>query len=133
MTNSFSRRGLLMGAATVAAVRLKAAEDPGQQLAVTEEISREAAVPPYAYVGCYTGGSNARGISVFHYDPATSALSLVSIVAPVTSPWRFAKGRNSSSRLSLLPRKIALSLMIILISSNWSNDMAPHLPKPGAD
>jgi len=86
MTNSFSRRGLLMGAATVAAVRLKAAEDPGQQLAVTEEISREAAVPPYAYVGCYTGGSNARGISVFHYDPATSALSLVSIVAPVTSP-----------------------------------------------
>lgn len=42
--------------------------------------------PPYAYIGCYTGGSNARGISVFHYDRATNEMTLVGIVAPVTSP-----------------------------------------------
>ena len=86
-SNSFSRRGLLMGAATLAASRLKAADLNGQPLAVTEDV-RDAAgsAPPYAYVGCYTGGANARGISVFHYEPATNAMTLVSIVAPVTSP-----------------------------------------------
>ena len=42
--------------------------------------------PPYAYIGCYTGGSNARGISVYHIDPTTNAMALVNIVAPVTSP-----------------------------------------------
>ena len=88
-TNSFSRRGLLMGAATVAAAatRLKAADEINFQVAVTEEISREATPnPPYVYIGTYTGGNNARGIGVFHYDPATSALTPVSIVAPVTNP-----------------------------------------------
>ena len=45
-----------------------------------------AALPPFAYIGCYTGGSNARGISVYHYDATSNALSLVSIVAPVASP-----------------------------------------------
>src|SRR5689334_4650055 len=81
----FSRRGLLMGAATFAATRLKAA-DHRDHPAVTEDVPGAGSTPPYAYVGCYTGGANARGISVFHYDPMTNALSLVSIVAPVSSP-----------------------------------------------
>jgi 6-phosphogluconolactonase len=86
-SNFVSRRGLLIGAATVAASRLKAADDNSQRTAVTEEISRDAAsIPPYVYVGAYTGGSNARGISVFHIDTTTNALTLVSIVAPVSSP-----------------------------------------------
>src|SRR5580698_9482837 len=76
-SNLFSRRGLLMGAATLAASRLTRADDTARDAAPN---------PPYAYLGCYTGGSNARGISVFHYDPGTNALTLVSIVAPVTSP-----------------------------------------------
>ncbi len=83
----FSRRGLLMGAATVAAAtKIKAAETE-YPVAVTEELSREAvAEPPYVYVGCYTGGNNARGIGVFHYDVTTSAFTPVSIVAPVSNP-----------------------------------------------
>jgi 6-phosphogluconolactonase len=87
-SNPFSRRGLLMGAATLAARSLATADDTLERMATTEDVSsREAtSVPPYAYVGCYTGGSNARGISVFHYDLSTNALSLVSIVAPVSSP-----------------------------------------------
>jgi 6-phosphogluconolactonase len=86
-SNAFSRRGLLMGAATLAASRLKGADDTVQLMPMAEAVSRDAAPsPPYAYLGCYTGGTNARGISVFHYDPMTSALTLVSIVAPVTSP-----------------------------------------------
>ncbi len=87
-SNSFSRRGLLIGAATtLAASRLQAADHSSQHLAITEDVSGEAGTaPPYAYVGCYTGGSNARGISVFHYDATTNALNLVGIVAPVTSP-----------------------------------------------
>jgi 6-phosphogluconolactonase len=84
--NSVSRRGLLIGAAaTVAASRLKAADETTQP--TTQVVSGAASpTPPFAYIGCYTGGSNARGISVFHYDPNTSQLSLVSIVAPVSSP-----------------------------------------------
>jgi 6-phosphogluconolactonase len=85
-SNSFSRRGLVMGAVTLAASRLKAADDTNQPVAITEDVSREASAPPYAYVGAYTGGANARGISVFHYDTATNALTPVSIVAPVSSP-----------------------------------------------
>jgi 6-phosphogluconolactonase len=86
-SNSFSRRGLLMGAATIAASRLKAADYTNQPMAITEDVSGEAgSVPPYVYVGCYTGGGNARGISVFHYDTATNAMNLVGIVAPVSSP-----------------------------------------------
>jgi 6-phosphogluconolactonase len=86
-SNSFSRRGLLMGAATLAASRLKAADDVGQAVPMSEAVTNEiGSAPPYAYIGTYTGGSNARGISVFHYDPATNALTLVSIVAPVSSP-----------------------------------------------
>src|SRR6266478_9080636 len=86
-SNSFSRRGLVMGAVTLAATRLKGANDDIERVATTEDVSREASgTPPYAYVGCYTGGSNARGISVFHFDAATNALTLVSIVAPVSSP-----------------------------------------------
>jgi len=74
-----------MGAATLAATRLKAGNDP-QMSAVAEGFPEAAALPPYAYVGCYTGGANARGISVFHYDPPTNAMTLAGIVAPVTSP-----------------------------------------------
>ena len=63
-SNSFSRRGILMGAAAIAATRLKAAGETVQQLAVTEDVpGAVGAAPPFAYVGCYTGGSNARGIS----------------------------------------------------------------------
>jgi 6-phosphogluconolactonase len=85
-SNSFSRRGLLMGAAAFAASRLKAADDTVQPIPMAEDTSRAAAPPPYAYIGCYTGGANARGISVFHYDPGTNALTLANIVAPVSSP-----------------------------------------------
>src|ERR1051326_393299 len=84
-SNSFSRRGLLMGAAALAATRLKAADYP-ETLAVNEDVPGAAGPPPYVYLGCYTGGANARGISVFHYDPATNAMTLISIVAPVASP-----------------------------------------------
>src|SRR5579862_252223 len=83
--SSISRRGLLLGAATVTVSRLNAADETSHP--ITEAISGEASpTPPYAYIGCYTGGANARGISVYHYDPMTNQLSLVSIVAPVTSP-----------------------------------------------
>jgi 6-phosphogluconolactonase len=83
--NSVSRRSLLIGAATIAASRLKAADETTHPM--TELVSEDATpTPPFAYIGCYTGGTNARGISVFHYDPNTSQLSLVGIVAPVTSP-----------------------------------------------
>jgi 6-phosphogluconolactonase len=84
-SNSFSRRGLLVGAATLAVSRLKAAGETIPSMK-TEDISTAAFTPPYAYVGCYTGGSNARGISVLHYDTVTNELTLVGIVAPVTSP-----------------------------------------------
>jgi len=84
-SNSLSRRGLLLGAATLAASRLKAADEFTHP--ISEAVALEAnPAPPFAYVGCYTGGANARGISVFHYEPSTNALTLVSIVAPVTSP-----------------------------------------------
>ena len=60
-SNSFSRRGLLMGAATLAAGRLKAADDFRQPLAVTEDVPGQAgSTPPYAYAGCYTGGEIGR-------------------------------------------------------------------------
>src|SRR5436190_22871222 len=85
--HSFSRRGFLMSAATLAAVRLEGADNQDQEWATTELVpGAVAANPPYAYVGCYTGGTNARGISIFHYDPTTNALTLTSIMAPVASP-----------------------------------------------
>src|SRR5882724_685212 len=99
----FSRRGFLMGAATVAVSRLNAADETHQVLTGYDSITNSrpvfhhvtrplaaadqaASTPPFAYVGCYTGGANARGISVLHYDPGTNEMSLVGIVAPVTSP-----------------------------------------------
>ena len=88
-SNSFSRRGLLAGAATLAVSRLRADDEnlyPAMQFSMDDGVSFASFGPPYAYVGCYTGGSNARGISVLHYDQVTSELSLVGIVAPVTSP-----------------------------------------------
>ena len=89
MTTSLSRRGLLLGAAAVAVSRVKAADEnlqPTMKSASVEGISAAASAPPYAYIGCYTGGSNARGISVLHYDQMTNELTLVGIVAPVSSP-----------------------------------------------
>ena len=78
-SNGFSRRGLLMGAATLAVSRLKAADDttlPTMELQqMAEGVSGASVAPPFAYVGCYTGGSNARGISVFHYDQVTNETS----------------------------------------------------------
>jgi len=88
-SNSFSRRGLLVGAATLAVSRLRADDEnlfPSMQFSMDDGVSLASSGPPYAYVGCYTGGSNARGISVLHYDLATGELNLVGIVAPVTSP-----------------------------------------------
>ncbi len=87
--NSFPRRGMLIGsAATLSAAHAIGAnsEDNDSQRAITQDVNGAVIAPPYAYVGCYTGGSNARGIGVFHYEPATTALSLISIVAPVSSP-----------------------------------------------
>jgi len=80
---SFSRRGLLMGAAALTVSRLKAEDET---LPLTENVPAAAFGPPFVYVGCYTGGTNARGISVFHLDPITNELTLVGIVAPVSSP-----------------------------------------------
>src|SRR5512140_278773 len=87
--HAFSRRGLLLGAAaTMTAAQIVAADnkDDEFQKSVTENVNGAVIAPPYVYIGCYTGGSNARGIGVFHYEPATSALSPISIVAPVSSP-----------------------------------------------
>jgi 6-phosphogluconolactonase len=83
-SNSFSRRGLLMGAAATLAVSRLKAED--QTLPMTEDVSAASPGPPFVYVGCYTGGTNARGISVFHVDQLTDELTLAGIVAPVSSP-----------------------------------------------
>ena len=87
-SNDFSRRGLLMGAAALAVTRLKAEDETIQPSfqPMSEDVSTAAILPPFLYVGCYTGGSNARGISVFHYDLLTNELTLAGIVAPVTSP-----------------------------------------------
>ena len=88
-SNSFSRRGLLAGAAALAVTRLRADDEnlyPTMEFSMNDGVSIASSGPPYAYVGCYTGGSNARGISVLHYDQATNELNLVGIVAPVTSP-----------------------------------------------
>ena len=87
-SNDFSRRGLLMGAAALAVTRLKAEDETIQPSfqRMSEDVSTASILPPYLYVGCYTGGSNARGISVFHYDLLTNELTLAGIVAPVTSP-----------------------------------------------
>jgi 6-phosphogluconolactonase len=85
--SAFSRRGLLMGAATIAVAKLPAADDADYPVAVTEDVSREAvSEPPYAYVGVYSGGASARGIGVYHYDVGTAVLTPVSIVAPVANP-----------------------------------------------
>ena len=87
--NSFSRRGMLMGAAvTLGATHAIGASDENNDSprAITQDVNGAVVAPPYAYIGCYTGGNNARGIGVFHYEPATTALSLISIVAPVSSP-----------------------------------------------
>jgi 6-phosphogluconolactonase len=77
--SAFSRRGLLMGAAALASARRMPAEEDDFRAAVSLG-------PPYAYIGAYTGGSNARGISIYHIEPSTNVMTLVNIVAPVSSP-----------------------------------------------
>jgi 6-phosphogluconolactonase len=122
-SNSVSRRGLLVGAATtLAASRINAAGESARP--ATQSVSNDAALPPFAYIGCYTGGSNARGISVYHYDQTTNALTLASIVAPVTSPSFIAldatrkflysgneSGAGSASAFSINPLSGALTFL----------------------
>src|SRR3984957_3006603 len=121
--NSVSRRGLLIGTAAVAVSRLKAVSEFTHP--ITEFVRPQAAhTPPFAYVGCYTGGTNARGISVFHYDTSTNALSLAGIVAPVSSPSFIAldatkrflysgneSGAGSASAFSVNPQSGALQFL----------------------
>jgi hypothetical protein len=69
--SQFSRRGMLFGAAALAAARWT----PAKADTLRPEATNLG--PPYAYTGCYTGGSNTgRGISVLsrryfneHADP----------------------------------------------------------------
>jgi len=123
-SNSFSRRGLLMGAAATLAVRRVNAAGENTFPMTEEVVSNAAFTPPYAYVGCYTGGSNARGISVLHYDPGTNEMTLVGIVAPVSSPSfivldstrRFLysgneSGTGSASAFSINPQSGALRFL----------------------
>jgi 6-phosphogluconolactonase len=73
----FSRRSVLFGAAALAAARWT----PAKADTVTN------ADPPFAYTGCYTGGSNSgRGISVFHVDTPTNTLTLANVFGPIPSP-----------------------------------------------
>jgi 6-phosphogluconolactonase (cycloisomerase 2 family) len=123
-SNSFSRRGLLMGAAATLAVRRVNAAGENTFPMTEEVVSNAAFTPPYVYVGCYTGGSNARGISVLHYDPGTNEMTLVGIVAPVSSPSfivldstrRFLysgneSGTGSASAFSINPQSGALRFL----------------------
>jgi 6-phosphogluconolactonase len=137
-SNSLSRRGLFMGAATLAVSRLNAADETLQPMTV--DVSRDAAaMPPYAYIGCYTGGSNARGISVVHYDQGTNELTLVSIVAPVSSPSfivldstrRFLysgneSGAGSASAFSLNPQTGALRFLNTVGAGGQPAHVAVH-------
>lgn len=121
-SNAFSRRGLLVGAATLAVSRLKAEDETLQPM--TEHLPAAGAAPPFAYVGCYTGGANARGISILHYDQVTNEMTLVGIVAPVSSPSFIAldptrrflysgneSGSGSASAFSLNPQTGALQFL----------------------
>ncbi len=76
--NGFSRRGILVGAAALAAGRWMPAKADDSPYAIT-------AVPgPFAYVGCYTPAG--RGISVYGIDRATNNMTLSTVVGPVSSP-----------------------------------------------
>jgi 6-phosphogluconolactonase len=79
--SELSRRGMLFGAAALAASRWTLAKaDDVLPAAVSSG-------PPYAYTGCYTGGTNTgRGISVYHVDTPTNTLTLSNIIGPVPSP-----------------------------------------------
>ena len=136
--NSVSRRGLLIGTAAVAVSRLKAVSEITYP--ITEFVRPQAAhTPPFAYIGCYTGGTNARGISVFHYDPVTNALSLVSIVAPVSSPSFIAldatkrflysgneSGDGSASAFSVNPQTGALQFLNSVAAGGQPAHVAIH-------
>jgi 6-phosphogluconolactonase len=79
--SQFSRRGMLFGAAALAATRWTPAK------ADTLRSDATNLGPPYAYTGCYTGGSNTgRGISVFHVDTSTNTLTLSNVFGPISSP-----------------------------------------------
>ena len=82
--NVFSRRGMLMGAAAVATTGLMTAQNYEPEPTPLSDTALATSLgPPWAYVGCYTGGANGRGISVYHVDTATNAMTLVNIVGPV--------------------------------------------------
>src|SRR6516162_2662032 len=140
-SSSFSRRSLLMGAATLSVSRLNAADQHPHPMseeaadlrwpvfhAAESSLAGDLAVltPPYAYVGCYTGGSNARGISVFHYDPTTNELTLAGILAPVSSPSfivldatkKFLYSGNESGTGSASAFAISIALRVICSPSS---------------
>jgi 6-phosphogluconolactonase len=140
-SNSFSRRGLLMGAATLAVSRLKAADETLQPIfqPMAEDVATATVLPPFAYIGCYTGGANARGISVFHYDLLTNEMTLVGIVAPVTSPSfivldatkRFLysgneSGAGSASAFSVNPQTGALRFLNSVAAGGQPAHVAIH-------
>jgi 6-phosphogluconolactonase len=76
-----SRRRMLFGAAALAAARWTPAK--GDDV-IPAAIGSS---PPYAYTGCYTGGSNTgRGISVYHVDAPTNTLTLSNVFGPIPSP-----------------------------------------------
>ena len=142
-TKSLSRRGLLLGAAAVAVSRVKAADEtlqqPMMEMASTEGIADATIAPPFAYIGCYTGGSNARGISVLHYDQVTNEMTLAGIVAPVTSPSfvvldstrRFLysgneSGSGSASAFSLNPQTGALKFLNSVATSGQPAHVIVH-------
>lgn len=80
--SGFSRRNLLLGAAA-AGVAVSASEVD----AAKEEPQFAVSLgPPYVYLGCYTGGSNGRGISIYHIDTPTNAMTLYTVMAPIASP-----------------------------------------------
>jgi 6-phosphogluconolactonase len=79
--SEFSRRSMLFGSAALAA----ASWTPAKSATARPEAVN--AGPPYAYTGCYTGGSNTgRGIGVYHVDTATNTLTLSNVFGPIPSP-----------------------------------------------
>lgn len=79
-----TRRGLLQGAAVLAAGRSKSlTADEGDN-------GRDNRTPILAYVGSYTGavgnGGNGQGIYLFSLNPSTGVLTQVSVVSTVPSP-----------------------------------------------
>src|SRR5258708_11827430 len=78
---ALSRRGILAGAAALATGRWLPAQNQDPALAA-------ALGPPFAYVGCYTGGAWGRGNSLFFLHPPRKTKTLVGISPPPYNPPR---------------------------------------------